>query len=255
MTSHSENSAPLAARLVRREPHALEELYERYGAAVALLAPTDDLLVETFLRAWLLAPSLAEGTDLAEWLAGVAHEVTGGNDGSVQRSAPVSPRMRFRIMAAAGFEQRRFGFAPFLAGTTLLFLFAAFYFATREKGFAVETAQLRQELRTETIHGTQFRQAMTILEAADVKQTVFSQGKIFTSASRGILLIAAHLQAGKTYQMWVVPENASAVAAGAFEPDANGNAVHVQRGALPPVGMTVQVTVANQLVFRVALAK
>jgi hypothetical protein len=39
--------------------------------------------------------------------------------GSAELAAP-SPRLRRRILASAGAEQRRFGWAPFLAGATAL---------------------------------------------------------------------------------------------------------------------------------------
>src|SRR5437867_3362506 len=47
-----------------------------------------------------------------------------------------SPKLRRRILASVGFEQRRFGWSPFLAAATALALFAAVYFGGREREFA-----------------------------------------------------------------------------------------------------------------------
>src|ERR1017187_7803197 len=47
--------------------------------------------------------------------------------GSSVDPARPSPRLRRRILASVGHEQRRFGWAPFLAAAALLALFAAVY--------------------------------------------------------------------------------------------------------------------------------
>ena len=56
--------------------------------------------------------------------------------GQTPALATPSPKLRKRILASVGFEQRRFGWAPFLAAALLLSLFAAFYFSGRERDFA-----------------------------------------------------------------------------------------------------------------------
>src|SRR5690242_16804190 len=52
-----------------------------------------------------------------------------------QAAAPAapSPRLRRRILASVGAEQRRFGWTPLLAAAAALALFAAFYFSGRER--------------------------------------------------------------------------------------------------------------------------
>jgi RNA polymerase sigma-70 factor (ECF subfamily) len=71
----------LVARLQRRDPQALAELYDRYGRpAYALIlrivrdsAATEDLVQETFLRVWNRAQGLdAERGSVGPWLMAVA---------------------------------------------------------------------------------------------------------------------------------------------------------------------------------------
>ena len=154
-----------------------------------------------------------------------------------------SPKLRRRILASVGFEQRRFGWAPFLAAALLLSLFAAFYFSGRERDFATLATRLDGRLRAQTIELTRLNEAFAILNGADTTVTSFGKGqtqppkgKVFVNPSMGVVLIASNLPrtpAGKTYEMWVVPKGGKApLPAGTFQSDNNGNAMHIQRGAV-----------------------
>ena len=161
---------------------------------------------------------------------------------SADAAAP-SPQLRRRILASVGFEQRRFGWAPFLAAATLLSLFAAFYFSGRERDFATLNTRLDRQLRAQTIELTRMNEAFAILNGVDTTVTSFGKGqtqppkgKVFVNPSLGVLLIASNLPqtpAGKTYEMWVVPKGGKApLPAGTFQSDASGNAMHIQHGAV-----------------------
>jgi len=172
--------------------------------------------------------------------------------------ATPSPKLRRRILASAGFEQRRFGWSPFLAAATVLSLFAAFYFSGRERDFATLATRLDSQLRTETIELTRMNEAFAILNGVDTTVTSFgkgqtqpSRGTVFVNPSQGVLLIASNLPktpAGKTYEMWVVPKGGKAPRpAGTFQSDNNGNAMHIQRGAVGMNGAAaVAVTLENE---------
>jgi anti-sigma-K factor RskA len=172
--------------------------------------------------------------------------------------ATPSPKLRKRILASVGFEQRRFGWAPFLAAATVLSLFAAFYFSGRERDFATLATRLDGQLRTQTIELTRLNEAFAILNGADTTVTSFGKGqaqppkgKVFVNPSRGVLLIASNLPqtpSGKTYEMWVVPKGGkSPLPAGTFQSDAAGNAMHIQRGAVDiNDAAAVAVTVENE---------
>jgi len=172
-------------------------------------------------------------------------------------SAP-SPKLRRRILASVGFEQRRFGWTPFLAAATLLSLFAAFYFSGRERDFATLATRLDGQLRAQTIDLTRMNEAFAILNGVDTTVTSFGKGqtqppkgKVFVNPSQGVLLIASHLPkppAGKTYEMWVVPKGGKApLPAGTFQSDDAGNAMHIQRGAVDVnAAAAVAVTLENE---------
>ena len=77
---HDEN---LATRIARREPDAMDELFDRFGKRVwsfvaSLIRDTaivEDIVQETFLHVWNRMPAFEAGkSSLAAWLLAVAHE-------------------------------------------------------------------------------------------------------------------------------------------------------------------------------------
>ena len=77
----AEGDPELVARLQRRDPHALAELYDRYGRLVFSLilrvvrdaGVAEDLVQETFLRVWNRVQGFdAERGAIAPWLLAVA---------------------------------------------------------------------------------------------------------------------------------------------------------------------------------------
>jgi hypothetical protein len=170
--------------------------------------------------------------------------------GSAVAAAP-SPKLRRRILASVGYEQKKFGLAPFLAAALLLSLFAAFYFSGRERDFAQLATRLDGQLRSQTIELTRLNEAFAIVNGPETKMTSFGagqnlppRGKVFVSPSQGVLLIASNLppaQAGKAYEMWVIPNGGKGkpIPAGMFQSASDGSAMHVQRGPVdistPPV--------------------
>ena len=176
--------------------------------------------------------------------------------GSVPAAAP-SAKLRRRILASTGYEQKRFGAAPFLAAALLLSLFAVVYFSGRERDFARLATRLDGELRSQTIELTRLNEAFAILDAADTTVTSFGvgqaqppKGKVFVNPSQGVLLIASNLpptQSGKAYEMWVIPNGGKGtpVPAGVFHSNRDGSAMHIRRGAVdmssrPVIAVTVE---------------
>jgi hypothetical protein len=157
-----------------------------------------------------------------------------------------------RGAAARVVEQRRFGWAPFLAVALALALFAAVYFGGRERDLANELARVREQDRRQTIELTTVNQAFAILTGADTTVTAFGEGqpakgKVFVSPSLGVLLIAGNLQpapSGKAYEMWIIKDG-NAKAAGMFQSAPDGSAMHMQRGAAVNAG-AVAVTLENE---------
>ncbi|MBL8241636.1 MAG: anti-sigma factor [Bryobacterales bacterium] len=101
----------------------------------------------------------------------------------------------------------------------------------------VYTSSERQELRSEL----QSRDAMlAFLRRPDTRLLNTSGGaepqpvaKVFVNGSQGVLLVAANLkplEAGRTYEMWVVPKVGGPRPMGLFKPQADGSAIHLQPG-------------------------
>jgi hypothetical protein len=176
--------------------------------------------------------------------------------GSASEAMP-SPKLRRRVLASVGYEQRQFGWTPFLAAATVLCLAAAVYFGGREKDFADTATRLRDQVGRQTVELTRMNEAFAILNGPETTVTSFGtgqpqppKGKVFVNPARGVLLIASNLPpapAGKVYEMWVIPKGGKPMRAGEFQSQSDGTAIHVRRGAVD-VNTTgaVAVTMENE---------
>jgi len=214
----------------------LQDSYELYALGVAGEPERSEIREHLARGCEVCMANLHRARELAAMLA------------ATPEAAAPSPRLRRRIMASIGVEQRRFGWAPFLAAATLLSLFAAFYFSTRENQFANETLMLRDQLRRQTIELTRLNEAFAIIGGPGTVEAGFDQGpkgKVYVNPQHGVLLIASNLPpapAGKIYEMWVIPKGGKPVPAGLFQSDPTGAATHVQPGPVVPDGATIAVT-------------
>jgi hypothetical protein len=185
-----------------------------------------------------------------------AREITAILGGTPSGATP-SPKLRRRILASVGFEQRSFGWTPFLAAATALSLCAAVYFGGREREFAEMAARLRDQMGRQNIELTRLNEAFAILNGPDTKVVSFGagqpqppKGRVFVNPSQGVVLIASNLPpapSGKVYEMWMVPKGGKPVRAGEFQSQSDGTAMHVHRG---PVDVSatgaVAVTMENE---------
>jgi anti-sigma-K factor RskA len=177
--------------------------------------------------------------------------------GATAAEARPSAKLRRRILASVGFEQRAFGWAPFLAAATVLSLFAAVYFSGREREFANLAANLREQMRGQTMELTRLNEALAIMSNPATKVSSFGEGqpqppkgRVFASPGQGVLLIASNLPqvpAGRILEMWLIPKSGNPVPAGLFTPASDGTAMHIQRGPVDLASTAaVAVTVENQ---------
>ena len=184
-----------------------------------------------------------------------AREVTGMLGGTAAPATP-SPKLRRRILASVGVERRGWGWALAWAVPAALLLFAAVYFSGRERDVMAELGRARGQLRQQEISLARMNEAFAIVNGADTTVTGFGagqptppKGKIFVSRSQGVLLIASNLPpapAGKAYEMWVIPKGGKPVAAGLFQSESDGTAMHIQRGPVEANADLVAVTVEDQ---------
>jgi hypothetical protein len=154
--------------------------------------------------------------------------------GTAAAAAP-SSRLRRRILASVGVEQKSYGWGLIATAAALLCLVAAVYFNGRERGTEVELARVRENLRRNNVELTRLNEVFSILNAAGTTVSAFGpgapKGRVFVNPSRGIVLIASNLPpapAGKIYEAWTVPKGgAKPVPAGLFRSDPDGSAIHV----------------------------
>ena len=184
--------------------------------------------------------------------------------GSAADAAQPSSKLRQRILASAGVETRGFRWTPVWAMATALSLAGAVYFGIQARRDAGETQRIRaemglqnDEMRAQGAEITRLTEAFAILNGPDTKEAAFGgarprppRGKVFLNPTQGVLLIASNLPPaplGKLYEMWVIPRGGRPVAAGMFQSQPDGSAMHVRRGAVDVESTNaVAVTVENQ---------
>jgi len=162
--------------------------------------------------------------------------------GAAAPAAP-SPKLRRRILASVGVEQRGFGWAPFLGASTVMCLAAAIYFGGREWDFSRHVRRLTEESRAQIIELTRLNEELALINGADTTVTSFGEkkpvpkGKLFYNPSMGALLIASNLPqapAGKAYELWYIPKakGAAPVRAGMFQSQSDGTVRRIIRGPI-----------------------
>jgi len=179
-----------------------------------------------------------------------ALEVMAVSGGMAAPATPL-PKPR-RLLASAGAAQGGFGSAPFLAFALALSVFAVVYFYGREADTTKEVVRLKEQLGRRNIELTRVNEAFAIVTGADTTVSSFGggpKGKIFTSRSLGVLLIASNLPpapSGKAYQMWIIPKGGQPAPAGTFQADANGTVMHIHRAPVDVNADLVAVTLEDQ---------
>ena len=149
-------------------------------------------------------------------------------------------RLRKRILASVGVEQRGWGWAPLWAAACALSLAGAFYFYGREQDTTRALARLQEQGRQQSIELARLNEALALLNQPETRQVTFGQGpkgRVFVNPSVGVLLIASNLPpapAGKIYEMWVIPKakDAKPVPAGLFQSEQDGTAMYLRKGAV-----------------------
>jgi hypothetical protein len=93
--------------------------------------------------------------------------------------------------------------------------------------------------RRESGDTTKLRQALSILNDPSTRDVTFgetekpSKGRIFVSPGKGVVFIGASLpriDAGKTFELWVIPVKGNPVPAGLFRSQPDATAVFVRPG-------------------------
>lgn len=213
-------------------PEFHDDLFELY--ALGLLEPAERERIDDLLRA---------GDPDAQSRLRKALETNTLILSALPEAAAPSPSLRGRILAAAGHEQPRWGRHLAWAALCASLLAALVYSAFRQQDLSTELANSRAALQ-QTEVSLQMRDAALaflrapetrLLKAAEDAAEAKPVAKVFVNAGQGVLLMAANLpalEAGRTYEMWIVPKVGPPRPAGLFTPAPDGSAVHLQAGAV-----------------------
>lgn len=87
--------------------------------------------------------------------------------------------------------------------------------------------------------GAKLEQALSILNDPAARDVSFGEptarGRVFVSPNKGVLFIAAHLpalEAGKTFELWVIPKTGNPIAAGTFDAEKDSTAMYIREGSV-----------------------
>lgn len=132
-------------------------------------------------------------------------------------------RLQKRLLAVAGVESRNWGWLAWAAASACLLVGMSW--------FSLESHRRNDELAAA-------HRVLDIVNSPETRAVSFGagpRGNVFVNPSRGVLLIANNLprlEAGTTFEMWVIPKGGAPRPAGLFRPADDGTAIHVLPGAV-----------------------
>jgi anti-sigma-K factor RskA len=221
----------------------VREYYDLYALGIAEEPERSEIAAHLERGCETCREGVRKSIELTALLAGIAP------------TAEPSAGLRRRILASAGVETRRFPWVPVWVAAAVFALVAAVYFGFESQRADDETIRLETQLRQEHGEVARLNEALAIVSGPNTQETDFGagqpqppRGKVFVNPSQGVLLIASNLApapSGKLYEMWVIPKTGKPAPAGLFQSEANGTAMHIQRGAVD-VGATAAVAVTME---------
>ena len=132
-------------------------------------------------------------------------------------------RLKRRLLAAVGLRQRNWNWIAWAATTAALLVGIVWLeFLFRRNGAELAEAQ----------------RVLEIVNSPETRAVSFGagpRGNVFVNPKKGVLLIAANLprlDAGRVFEMWVIPKGGAPKPAGLFRADAGGQATHVLAGTV-----------------------
>jgi Anti-sigma-K factor rskA len=148
-------------------------------------------------------------------------------------------RLKRRVLASVGVQPMSWSWLAALAASCMLIV--ALWFSVQERSRSAELAQARHTLIEVSSQRDRLMQALSFLDDPATVPVSFGKGQpipphgnVFVHSKLGVLLIAANLpaaQAGKIYEMWVIPKGGAPRPAGLFQSQ-GGTAMHILSGPL-----------------------
>jgi anti-sigma-K factor RskA len=149
-------------------------------------------------------------------------------------------RLKRRILASVGAQRMSWTWLATLAAACMLVM--ALWLSVQERSRASELALARHTLGQVSAQRDSLLQALTFLDDPATVPVSFGKGQtqpprgnVFVHSKLGVLLLASNLppaQAGKTYEMWVLPKAKGSAPrpAGLFQSEGGGTAMHILSG-------------------------
>jgi hypothetical protein len=219
----------------------LREYYELYAIGVAEDPERSEIRAHLNRQCEVCMHGVKQAREIATLLGG-----------SAAPSEP-PPRLRRRILASVGVEEKRFGWTPWLAAALAMSTFAIVFFYGQANDTARELARAREQMGHQQTELAHFNEMFALLNSADTKVVTFGEGqqqppkgRVFVNKSMGVLLIANNLPKappGKAFEMWIIPRGGKPIPAGMFHSDDRGSAMHLMQGQVDPNANLVAVTI------------
>jgi len=147
-------------------------------------------------------------------------------------------RLKRRILASVGAQRMSWTWLAALAAACMLVM--ALWLSVQERSRASELALARHTLTQVSAQRDNLLQALSFLDDPATVPVSFGKGQtqpprgnVFVHSKLGVLLLASNLppaQAGKTYEMWVIPKGGAPRPAGLFQSEGGGTAMHILSG-------------------------
>ena len=160
---------------------------------------------------------------------------------SVTEAAPPA-RLKRRVMASIGVERRSWSWAAALAAVCMLAV--AIWLGNQERERTAQLADARHTLMQVSADRDRMLAALSFLNQPETVQVGFGKGQpapprgnVFVNSRSGVLLIASnlpHLDAGRIFEMWVIPKGGAPRPAGTFQSNEAGAGFHILAGPVDP---------------------
>lgn len=148
--------------------------------------------------------------------------------GTLAPDATPSNQLRRRVLSIAEPLGSRLPGNLAWIGLCALLVAGLILTGVQRQGLQVELTHTRATLEFLRLPETRLLKVSTAEEPRPV-------AKVFVNGTQGVLLVAANLpalEAGRTYEMWVVPKEGGPRPMGLFKPAEDGSAVHLHTGAV-----------------------
>jgi anti-sigma-K factor RskA len=149
-------------------------------------------------------------------------------------------RLKRRVLAGVGVQRMSWSWLAAMAAACMLVV--ALWLSVQERSRSSELAQARRTLIQVSSQRDRLMQALSFLDDPATLPVSFGKGQplpprgnVFVHSKLGVLLIASNLppaQAGKTYEMWVIPKSGAPRPAGLFQSGGDGTAMYILSGPL-----------------------